>query len=679
MNKLQLVIAEKPSVAVSIATVLGANVRRDGFFEGTGYIVSWCFGHMAALAQPEAYGGKYGKWRTEDLPIIPQNWQYAIAPEKAEQFRVLKGLMHRGDIAVVINACDAGREGELIFREVYNLAGCEKPMKRLWISSMEDDTIRQGFRELRDGHDYDKLCEAALCRSKADWLFGINATRLFSGLYHRTLHAGRVMSPTLAMLTERQKEIENFKPTPFYTVELGFDGFTAMGRRLETEHDAELESMLAMSSAACVIAVGIKEKTEAPPRLYDLTSLQREANRKYGYTAQQTLDYLQSLYEKKLCTYPRTDSRFLPDGMSYRIPAFLMLCAAMEGTSVPSNCTVLCNSAKVSDHHAIIPTESAATVDVSALPTGEREILHMLAKRVILAVSAPFRYTETDVLIGCGESEYNATGKQIKALGWREYVGTDVKETILPVLSEGQTLTVKKTVIHDGKTQSPMHFSEDTLLLAMENAGAKDLPDDAERRGLGTPATRASIIEKTMAAGLAERSKAQKHVYLHPTKTGMSLAEVLPESLRSPMMTAEWEQKLKAVEKGELSSAAFMAEIEQSVTELVKNYKPVSNSEQLFPSGRKIVGKCPRCGADVAECKQGYFCESRDCRFGIWRDNRYLASKKINLTSKLMTELLTDGKACVSGIYSEKAGKKYDAYLILDDDGFQSNFNLSFS
>ena len=678
MNNLQLVIAEKPSVAISIAAVLGASTRRDGFFEGNGFIVSWCFGHMAALAQPEMYDEKFGKWRTEDLPIIPDNWQYSISQDKADQFKTLNSLMNRSDVETVINACDAGREGELIFREVYYLAGCEKPMKRLWISSMEDDAIRQGFRELRNGHSYDFLYDAALCRAKADWLFGINATRLFSGLYHRTLHAGRVISPTLAMLTERQKEIDNFKPTPFYTAELCFDGFSAMGRRLETEEDAEEEAANAMSSDAVVISVSVKEKSEAPPCLYDLTSLQREANRKYGYTAQQTLDYLQSLYEKKLCTYPRTDSRFLPDSMEYRIPSFLALCAATEGTNVPANCTVLCNSAKVSDHHAIIPTESVAAADITSLPVGEREILHMLAKRVILAVSAPFRYTETEVRISCGNSEYVATGNQIKALGWREYVGTDVKENVLPALREGQKLAVEKTVIHDGKTQAPRHYSEDTLLLAMENAGAKDLPEDAERRGLGTPATRASIIEKTMAAGLAERNKAQKHVYLHPTQVGASLASVLPETLRSPMLTAEWEQKLKAVEKGEMLPAAFMAEIEQSVTDLVKNYSPVDNSEQLFPSGRKIIGKCPRCGADVAECKKGYFCESRSCRFGIWRDNRYLAANKINLTTKMMTALLTDGKACVSGIYAENSGKHCDAYLTLDDDGFQSSFNLTY-
>ena len=675
----RLVIAEKPSVGNSIAAVLGVTDRKDGYIEGRDYIVSWGFGHLAELANADSYDEKYAKWRYDDLPIVPANWKYKIPRDKYSQFETLKKLMNRADVSEVVNACDAGREGELIFRNIYQMTGCKKPIYRLWISSMEDDAIKQGFRELKDGKEYDNLFAAARCREWADWLVGINATRLFSVLYHRTLNVGRVVSPTLALLVQREAEIGAFKPEPFYTAELDFGTFTAVSEKFKKKSDAD--AVIPKANEPVVVkSVTSKEKTEKAPALYDLTTLQRDANRLLGYTAQQTLDYVQSLYEKKLCTYPRTDSRYLTDDMASGVHAVVDYSVDICGVSAPAVvlCEQICNSKKVSDHHAIIPTAVAGKSDINALPAGEREIIKLIAKQVLRAVSDSYRYRETTVVISCGGNTFTSKGKTILETGWKSYNEKEQTDKVIPELADGDELTVASSEIKEGKTTPPAHFTEDSLLSAMEVAGAKEMPDDAERKGLGTPATRAGIIEKLIATGFVERKKAKKTVSLVPANTGVSLITVLPEQLQSPLLTAEWEHKLQMVEHGEMSADVFMAEISMMVNELVKTYSVIKGAEVLFPSGRDVVGKCPRCGGDVTESKKGFFCETNACRFGLWRDNKFLTAKKITLTKKMAATLLKNGHIPVKGIFSEKTGKSYDATLVMTDDGTKALYSLDF-
>ena len=681
MNEYRLVVCEKPSVARSIAAVLGAVRCGDGFLSGGGYLVSWCFGHLAELSDADAYDEKYGKWRREDLPILPGSWQYTVSRDKQKQMNTLRALMHREDVCEVINACDAGREGELIFRTAYNLNNCRKRVKRLWISSMEDAAILQGFDNLRDGAEYDNLYASALCRSKADWLVGINATRLFSVMYHRTLNVGRVVSPTLALLVQREAEISAFQPESFYTVNLAFDTFAAVGEKYEDRAEAEAQAKKCNNDTVTVTNVERKEKTEKAPALYDLTALQRDANRLLGYTAQQTLDYLQSLYEKKLCTYPRTDSRYLTDDMEGGVNALALCCAGICGTEPPAAVYSgqVCSSKRVSDHHAVVPTMAAGETDLEALPAGERELLRLAARQVLMAVSAPFVYLETEARLDCGGNVFTAKGKTVVQPGWKAYADAELTDKALPELSEGQSLPVSSCAVKEGRTTPPKHFTEDTLLSAMETAGKEDMPEDAERKGLGTPATRAAVIEKLVATGFAERKKAKKSVRLVPTEAGVSLITVLPEQLQSPLLTAEWEHRLKEIECGELGADEFLAGIRDMVAALVRDAAPVDGAEVLFPSGRPVVGKCPRCGAEVTESKNGYFCERRSCKFGLWRDNRFLAAKKISLTKKMASSLLTQGRAYASGIYSEKTGKTYDAFIVLEDDGARSSYKLDFT
>lgn len=675
----RLVIAEKPSVGMSIASVLGARDRKDGYIEGRDYIVSWGFGHLAELANADTYDEKYAKWRYDDLPIVPANWKYKIPRDKYSQFETLKKLMNRADVSDVINACDAGREGELIFRNIYKMTGCKKPIFRLWISSMEDNAIEQGFRDLKDGKEYDNLFAAARCREWADWLVGINATRLFSILYHRTLNVGRVVSPTLALIVQREAEIGAFKPEPFYTAELDFGSFTATSEKFKKKSEAD--AVIPKANEPVVVkSVTSKEKTEKAPALYDLTTLQRDANRQLGYTAQQTLDYVQSLYEKKLCTYPRTDSRYLTDDMADGVNAVVACSVGICDEAAPPEVLSrqICNSKKVSDHHAIIPTLVAGEADINTLPAGEREIIKLIAKQVLRAVCDSFRYRETVAVISCGDHTFTAKGKIVENTGWKIYNEKEQTDKVLPELADGDELKVANAEIKEGTTKPPSHFTEDSLLSAMEVAGAKDMPDDAERKGLGTPATRAGIIEKLIATGFVERKKAKKTVSLVPAHTGVSLITVLPEQLQSPLLTAEWEHKLKMVEHGELDADAFMAEISRMVSDLVKTYSVIKGAEVLFPSGRDVIGKCPRCGGDVTESKKGFFCETNDCRFGLWRDNKFLTGKKITLTKKMVATLLKDGKIPVKGIFSEKTGKSYDATLVMSDDGAKTIYSLDF-
>jgi len=692
---MRLVIAEKPSVAQSLSAVIGANARKDGYLEGNGWRVSWCVGHLAGLADADSYDPRYAKWRYDDLPILPSDWKMSVGRDKKKQFDILKKLLCAPDVTEVVNACDAGREGELIFRNVYELAGCKKPMKRLWISSMEDSAIREGFENLRPGADYDGLHQAALCRAKADWLVGINATRLFSVLYRRTLNIGRVMSPTLALIVQREAEIEAFQPEPFYTVALELPGFTAVGARMKDKTAAKELQTACRGGSAVVKQAQRKEKSEKPPALYDLTTLQRDANRLLGFTAQQTLDYLQNLYEKKLCTYPRTDSRYLTSDMAEGLPVLVNLTAnAMpfrKGIGITCNPEAVINDKKVTDHHAVIPTRNLRDADLSALPVGEKAVLELVAARLLCAVAEPHLYEETAATLVCAGQEFAAKGKTIQRPGWRRldaayHAGLKnapepeggPEEKTLPELSQGQSLPVSNASVKEGKTSPPKHFTEDTLLSAMENAGKEDMPDTAERKGLGTPATRAGILEKLASTGFLERKKSKKTVQLIPSRDARSLITVLPEQLQSPLLTAEWEYRLGEIERGELSPEEFLSGIYAMLRELAATYQVVKGTEYLFSPPREAVGRCPRCGGEVTESQKGFFCQSETCRFAIWKDSKWWSAKKKQPTKAIVAALLKDGRARLTGCYSEKTGKTYDADVLLEDTGEYVNFKLDF-
>ncbi len=671
-----LIITEKPSVAQAIAAVVGAITRKDGYFEGNGYIVGWCLEHLAQLVGAEAYDPQLSRWRVADLPILPRDWRYRVPQDKRRQFGILRGLLLRDDVTQVINACDAGREGELIFRNLYELTGCTKPTLRLWLNSMEEAEIRRALSDLRPGSDYDRLFAAARCRERADWLVGINATRLLSVTYHRTLNTGRVVSPTLALLTQREADIAGFVPEAFYTAQLHLGDFSAESKRFKGRGEAE--SAVISSSGKCVVtSISQKEKSEAAPALYDLTTLQRVANRVLGYTAQQTLDYLQSLYEKRLCTYPRTDSRYLTDGMEEGVKSLVLCAAGICGLEPPFAVYAeqVCDSAKVSDHHALVPTMSAADCELDALPVGERELLRLMAAQVLRAVCAPYRWLETNVELTCGGFTYSVKGKTILEPGWRAYDSAERRDCSLPELHEGDELPVLSAEVKEGQTSPPAHFTEGTLLKAMENAG--ETPEEAERKGLGTPATRAGIIEKLVAAGFIERKKAKKNVSLIPTQTGAALSAVLPEQLASAELTSEWEQKLIQVERGELSPEAFMSGIEDMVRELCGSYTPKLAAPQ-FPTQGEVIGKCPRCGCNVVTGKKGYFCESSICRFALWTDNKFLAAKRIRLSKSQAAQLLRDGRIHINEVYSAKRDTYYPADLILKDDGERVVYWLDF-
>ena len=692
----RLVITEKPSVAQSVASVIGAKLRRDGYWEGNGYRVSWCMGHLAGLADAQNYDTRYAKWRYDDLPILPETWKFTVDKNKKKQYEVLHRLLNDPQVTEVINACDAGREGEAIFRTVYTMTGCSKPIKRLWISSMEDEAIRKGFSDLRPGSDYDGLHHAALCRNKADWLVGINATRLFSVLYGRTLNIGRVMSPTLALLVQREADISAFKPEPFYHVMLALNDFTAVSERFSEAAAARKLQEACVDNTAVVQSVERKEKSENPPALYDLTTLQREANRLFGYTAQQTLDYVQSLYEKKLCTYPRTDSRHLTSDMAATIPVLVNLTAkympCAKGIAVRADVGRAINDKKVTDHHAIIPTRNIQSMDRNALTVGERSVLELICLRLLCAVAQPYEYAETTVTLRCADHTFTAKGRAILNMGWKQYEQNyrssmknatekdrenDAKS--LPIVTEGQTFEVMVPGIKEGKTTPPKHYTEDSLLSAMETAGVQDMPEDAERKGLGTPATRAGILEKLVSAGFVERRKSKKTMYLMPTQAAVSLITVLPEQLQSPLLTADWEYRLKEIERGEAEPEQFMAEICSMVQELVSTYHVIQGAEVLFPTKADTVGICPRCGGQVADMPKGFLCQSPDCKFAIWKNSRFFAVKRKTVTKSIVQSLLKDGRVLLTGCYSEKTGKTYDATVIMEDTGEKVDFRMEFA
>ncbi len=694
---MKLVIAEKPSVAMSLAAVLGANEKKDGYLEGGGYLVSWCVGHLLELAQPEAYGEQYAKWRYGDLPILPEEWKYEVPKDKKKQLDLLCRLMKDKRVESVVCATDAGREGELIFRLVYEHAGCKKPMERLWISSMEDAAIRDGFEHLRPGSDYDKLYDAAVCRAGADWLIGINATRLFSVLYGVTLNVGRVMSPTLALLVQREADIQAFTSKPFYVPEITCGGFTASGEKLSVKHEAEKIRMDCDGQDVSVLSVEKQVKTVQPPRLYDLTTLQRECNRIYGYTAQQTLDYVQSLYEKKLATYPRTDSQYLTEDMQATAASLVLWLRDHmpfgKGYTGEPDIDRVTDGSKVTDHHAIIPTVEIARTDLSELPSGERDVLTLIAARLLSATAQAHRFEVVTAVLDCQGNSFTAKGKTVLQAGWKEVerlYRMGLKESkpeddgntdaSLPVLQEGQIFETVSASVREGRTSPPKHYTEDSLLAAMETAGTGDMPEDAERKGLGTPATRAATLEKLVAAGFVQRKKKQ----LIPTEKGTNLILVLPDNIKSPTLTAEWESMLKQVERGELAAESFMGQIADMSRTLVKEHTaPEERFAGLFPdakrNGREAVGTCPRCGGTVYEGKKGFFCDNQDCAFALWKDNKFFSGKKKSITKSVAAALLKEGRVSMSGLYSEKTGKTYDAVVLLDDTGGKYvNFKLEF-
>ena len=679
---MKLVITEKPSVARSIAAVIGATDRQDGYLQGNGYIVSWCIGHLVSFADAGMYDERFKKWRYEDLPIIPEIWRLTVPPDKRERFDTLRTMLRSEEVSEVINACDAGREGELIFRTVYHLAGCTKPMKRLWISSMEDSAIREGFAHLKPGRDYDPLHQSALCRAKADWLIGINATRLFSVLYHKTLTVGRVQTPTLKMLADRDAKITGFQKEKYHIVHIAGGGVEAASDRFLDPGEAESVKTACGGARAVCASIQREKKTEQPPKLYDLTTLQREANRLFGFTAKQTLDYAQTLYEKRLLTYPRTDSRFLSDDMEQTaagiVAGIVPILPFMEGAAFSPNIPRVLNSAKVSDHHAIIPTAEFVKQGFSWLADSERKLLFLVCCKLLCAVAPAHEYEAVTAVFICAGQEFTAKGKTVLAAGWKDIdrrfrasLKTDADEDSgdvaeLPELAEGQVFEDVAASVTEHFTLPPKPYTEDTLLSAMERAGAEDMPDDAERKGLGTPATRASILEKLVQMGFVQRKGKQ----LLPTKDGINLAAVLPEALTSPALTAEWETRLSEIAKGEADPDEFMAGIEAQARDLVTAYSCISEDKQkLFQTERVAVGTCPRCGETVYEGKKNYYCGNRACQFVMWKNDRFFEERKKAFTPKIAAALLKHGKVKIKGLFSPKTGKTYDGTVLLADTG----------
>ena len=680
-----LIIAEKPSVAATIAAALGAKEKKDGYIAGNGCLVSWCVGHLVQLAEAAAYGEQYKKWSYDSLPILPQEWQYAVASDKGKQFKILKDLMHRADVSEVVNACDAGREGELIFRFVYDVAGCKKPMRRLWISSMEESAIKAGFASLKDGKEYDPLYSSALCRAKADWIIGINMTRLFSCLYGKTLNVGRVQTPTLKMLVDRDAAITTFKKEKYYHVRLSLSGVEAASAKIHAADEAgNLKAACEAAQAVCT-SVTREKKTVAPPKLFDLTSLQREANRIYGYTAKQTLDLAQALYEKKLLTYPRTDSSYLTDDMGGTAAQIAALLAGklpfMQGADFTPEISRLLDSKKVSDHHAIIPTMELAKADLAALPESERNILTLAGARLLMACAEPHIFEAVTAVFSCAGQEFTAKGKTVLAEGWkgleRRFMATlkkkadteDDEENALsldvPPFAEGQTFDNPQAAVTEHFTTPPKPHNEASLLSAMERAGNEETDPDAERRGLGTPATRAAIIEKLVKGGFVERKGKQ----LIPTKSGIELVCVLPEVLTSPQLTADWENNLTQIAKGNADPDSFMTGIETMTRELVSAYPFLSDKEkERFKEEKPVIGKCPRCGANIYEGRKNYYCANRDCAFTMWKNDRFFEERKVTFSRRLPRPL-ESGKAKVKKLYSPKTGKTYDGTILLADTG----------
>lgn len=676
---------------MAYAKVLGAHGRQDGYLEGSGYLISWCVGHLVELAPPSAYGERYVKWNIADLPILPEKWQYLVSASTKKQFSVLKKLLHRADVETVVNSCDAGREGELIFRLVYEQAGCRKPVSRLWLSSMEDNAIREGFANLKPSTEYDALYQAALCRERADWMVGINCSRLFSCLYGRPLAVGRVMTPTLAMTVEREAAIAAFVPEKFYTVALELtSGFVASSRRISEKDAAEkLLAECRKEMVSTIQKITRKEKAENPPPLYDLTTLQRDANRLLGYSAHQTLKYAQSLYEKKLTTYPRTDSCYIADEdeemleeLAEELEEFLGITPEDVDDAVPRTRRTV-NREKVADHHAILPTRSMLQTDLDALPKGERNILKLIIARTLMAVSKPSRYLETLLTTECAGEEFTAKGKEILEEGWKaverkvlaDILNRKKEFTALPPVEESEC-GILHAELKEGQTSPPKHYTEDTLLHSMETASAESMPEDAERQGIGTPATRAATIEKLVQKGFLERKGDKKTKVLLPTDKGKALITVMPEEIQSADMTADWETKLLRVERGEMEPETFMTEINDMISSLVNTTEAVKGASALMKN--KVIGICPNCGKSVVEREKGWFCESNPCRFVLWKDNAFFKRLGKRMDAHVADKLLRDGRIRLKDCKSTK-GKVYNATVLLstEADG-RSKFSLEF-
>ena len=688
-----LVIAEKPSVAQSYAKNLSAYKREDGYLEGESCIVSWCLGHLAEYAQPEEYDPKYEKWQFDDLPILPEAWKLKVSKDKKKQFDVLKGLMNRSDVEYLVNGCDAGREGELIFQRVYDLAGCRKPVKRLWISSMEDAAIQKGFQTMKSEEEYKNLCMAAVCRAQADWLIGMNGTRAYTTRYFKRLVVGRVQTPTLAILAERQERIEHFQKEAFYKVALTDGKLTVVSENIANEEAADLLAALCNGSTAVVTQMKKERKKSFPPKLYDLTSLQREANRYFGYTAKRTLDMLQELYEEKLITYPRTDSQFVTEDMKDSVEELVgkmpVLLPFVDYGQLGHDIKRVINNAKVSDHHAILPTKEAVEKGIADLPADKKNLMMLICQQLVQATGEEYLYEQTDITVKCQEHDFKARGKIPVQMGFKEVekafkqlcvkaepVEGKEKETSIPAgYEEGMRLFPVKAEKTTHYTSPPKPFNEDTLLAAMETAGNKEFDSETEKKGLGTPATRASIIEKLVSSGYAQRKGKQ----ILPSIEGKELVKVMPEYLKSAVMTAEWENQLLMMEKGQITDTQFMGEITSLVRKILEVCREIPEEERRrFQTEREVIGKCPVCGCDVFEGKQNFYCSNRQCDFALWKENRFLGSMEKNLDKKMARELLDKACTHVKGLYSKKKDMKFDADLLLTLEDGKPRFHLEF-
>ena len=688
-----LVIAEKPSVAQSYAKNLSAYKREDGYLEGESCIVSWCLGHLAEYAQPEEYDPKYEKWQFDDLPILPEAWKLKVSKDKKKQFEVIKTLMNRSDVEYLVNGCDAGREGELIFQRVYVLAGCRKPVKRLWISSMEDAAIQKGFQTMKSEEEYKNLCMAAVCRAQADWLIGMNGTRAYTTRYFKRLVVGRVQTPTLAMLAERQERIEHFQKEAFYKVALTDGKLTVVSENIANEEAAELLAALCNGSTAVVTQMKKERKKSFPPKLYDLTSLQREANRYFGYTAKRTLDMLQELYEEKLVTYPRTDSQFVTEDMKDSVEELVekmpVLLSFVDYGQLGYGIKRVINNAKVSDHHAILPTKEAVEKGIADLPADKKNLMMLICQQLVQATGEEYLYEQTDITVKCQEHDFKARGKIPVQMGFKEVekafkqlcvkaepVEGKEKETSIPAgYEEGMRLFPVKAEKTTHYTSPPKPFNEDTLLAAMETAGNKEFDSETEKKGLGTPATRASIIEKLVSSGYAQRKGKQ----ILPSTEGKELVKVMPEYLKSAVMTAEWENQLLMMEKGQITDTQFMGEITFLVRKILEVCREIPEEERRrFQTAREVIGKCPVCGCDVFEGKQNFYCSNRQCDFALWKENRFLGSMEKNLDKKMARELLDKACTHVKGLYSKKKDMKFDADLLLTLEDGKPRFHLEF-
>lgn len=688
-----LVIAEKPSVAQSYAKNLSAYKREDGYLEGESCIVSWCLGHLAEYAQPEEYDPKYEKWQFDDLPILPEAWKLKVSKDKKKQFDVLKGLMNRSDVEYLVNGCDAGREGELIFQRVYVLAGCRKPVKRLWISSMEDAAIQKGFQTMKSEEEYKNLCMAAVCRAQADWLIGMNGTRAYTTRYFKRLVVGRVQTPTLAMLAERQERIEHFQKEAFYKVALTDGKLTVVSENIANEEAADLLAALCNGSTAVVTQMKKERKKSFPPKLYDLTSLQREANRYFGYTAKRTLDMLQELYEEKLVTYPRTDSQFVTEDMKDSVEELVgkmpVLLPFVDYGQLGHGIKRVINNAKVSDHHAILPTKEAVEKGIAELPADKKNLMMLICQQLVQATGEEYLYEQTDITVKCQEQDFKARGKIPVQMGFKEVekafkqlcvkaepVEGKEKETSIPAgYEEGMRLFPVKAEKTTHYTSPPKPFNEDTLLAAMETSGNKEFDSETEKKGLGTPATRASIIEKLVSSGYAQRKGKQ----ILPSTEGKELVKVMPEYLKSAVMTAEWENQLLMMEKGQITDTQFMGEITSLVRKILEVCREIPEEERRrFQTAREVIGKCPVCGCDVFEGKQNFYCSNRQCDFALWKENRFLGSMEKNLDKKMARELLDKACTHVKGLYSKKKDMKFDADLLLTLEDGKPRFHLEF-